>query len=829
MNKYIPGFGNDSARIVVVGEAPSYDEEQTGRPFTGPSGRLLDSILINAGINRNELWVTNVFKKMIMPQVRKGKPIPAHIRAQQAGLDVQESLSELRREIDQIKPNVIVPLGGTALWAFRGTYEIAKWRGSILPAWNYKIVSSYHPANLIEREEGKGEYWHKYVIEFDLKRAKKESYYPDIRVPKRNLQICRNSAQLYNFYERAKSRKKQLKLAVDIEALTCIPVCCSLSFDKNEGLCVPLWNQTDICKISDIPSSDLASIWQLLYNILTDPIFLIIGQNFKYDQDKMERLGFRFNKLFSDTMLKAFAIDPEFSVGLAFNTSIYTEEPYYKDEGGDFDYTKHNIDELFTYGARDAAVTLEIDDAMDPIIDEIGQRDFYEKFLMELHPMYLDIEKEGFNIDENVREKLLRKYIEWSERLKLELYYLAGEKHINVNSHTKDVPWLFWEYLKCPKRAGTGEEELTQLLAIVKKDEQKKAISNVLTQRRLEKTISTYLMGLPDFDGKQKTSYFLCLKTGRTSTGLLEPPIRPRFDVRDKKGHLKKKYIGAGFQVLTKHGDIGGDIREQYIPDKDHVFVNIDGSQAEARVIARLARDEKMLAMYDTNDVHALTASWFFGGTEATHSKKVLGYESPIRFVGKTLRHAGHLGAKKRRASLEVNTSARKYNIDISITEAFADICLKKFHKNCPNIQEVFHKEVIEAIEKTRILIAPLPYGIEAKYGGRRTFYERWGDELFREAFSYLPQRAVSDNTKNAGLRIRKIIKGIKIVVESHDALTFMMPENMLDEWIPICQEEFERPIIFENCSLPREPLVIPAEVEIGYNYKDLKKWKKKI
>src|SRR5215510_11819577 len=106
---------------------------------------------------------------------------------------------------------------------------------------------------------------------------------------------------------------------------------------------------------------------------------------------------------------------------------------------------------------------------------------------------------------------------------------------------------------------------------------------------------------------------------------------------------------------------------------KDYIFVAADSEQAEARVIFLLADDEQALNDIDNHDYHALTASWFFGGTESDYSKKILGYESPIRFVGKTLRHAGHLGAGKRRAAISVNTDARKYKIPIAITEAIAE------------------------------------------------------------------------------------------------------------------------------------------------------------
>lgn len=260
-----------------------------------------------------------------------------------------------------------------------------------------------------------------------------------------------------------------------------------------------------------------------------------------------------------------------------------------------------------------------------------------------------------------------------------------------------------------------------------------------------------------------------------------------------------------------------------------NVFIQADSSQAESRVVFLLAEDEQALKDIDEHDYHALTASWFFGGSESDYSKKILGYESPIRFAGKTLRHAGHLGAGKRRAATELNTQARKYKISIQINELIAERALKIFHTKQPKIQQVFHFEIINSLKIDRRLIAPIPYGINSKVGGMRTFYERWSDELFRQAFSYIPQRAVTDNTKAAGIRIKKQIHQIKIYLEAHDALLFSGPERHTEEWSQIIQYEFERPINFECCSLSRRPLVIPCEIEIGDNYKQLKKFHKDI
>lgn len=262
------------------------------------------------------------------------------------------------------------------------------------------------------------------------------------------------------------------------------------------------------------------------------------------------------------------------------------------------------------------------------------------------------------------------------------------------------------------------------------------------------------------------------------------------------------------------------------INSREYVFISVDSAQAEARVIFLLANDEQALRDIDERDYHALTASWFFGGREEDYSKKILGYESPIRFAGKTLRHAGHLGAGKRRAAISVNTDARKFKIDLRILESDAERALKIFHAKQPNIQKVFQKGVVDCLSKNRRLIAGLPYGIDSPVGGGRTFFERWGEELNRQAFSYIPQRSISDNTKAAHLRTRKQFPECNLIMESHDGLLYTIRREYVDDFTPLIRREMERPINFSGCSLPRRSIKIPAEVEIGENYMDLKKFK---
>ena len=844
--KYVPAGGPIGARIMILGDCPDYQDTASGKYFTGGKGKELFYLCKDAGININECWISAVSKYEVPPNPKGERKIPFAIRAQRVGIDVPEQLRDLQEEINAIKPNVILALSSTALWALSGKDKIGSYRGSILHGMGVKFVPTYHPRDLLfqtSSPEFKG-YYNRQIMAFDFKRAKQESLSPELSLPSRTLEICRTSHQLMEFWQRYKHLHK---VYVDIEALgTGLPGCIGFAFTPHHGITVPLWN---VNGISMIPDADMVQCWIIIHEILHH--HGVVGQNFNYDRDKILRLGFTVPRYVGDVMYKAFAINPELPKGLAFNTSIYTREPFYKDEG----MYEGSIEDLFLGCARDACVTCEIDLSMDPDLDEIGQRKFYENFLMKLPDFYWGIERQGFRVDPEARDRLLRKYIEWDERLRHRLFQLTGAD-INVNS-PKQIAILLYENLKLPNKYSTSEEAITELLnspKIAKGDPDViEILELILEDRRVRKSISTYMMAMPDFDGRMRTTYFPCLETGRSSTGQQDPPIRPEIEVYDENGKKKKKVLGIAFQTMTKHGDIGADIREMYVPDLpsvidpferqqieyelgrpltdedlEEVFVQADSSQAEARVVWLLADDEEALVLVDKIDYHAHTAVWFFGPNEELHNydKKKLGYEHPIRFVGKTLRHAGHLGAGKRRASIAVNTDARKFKIPIHISEDVAERALKIFHARQPKIQSVFQNSVVECLKKNRILIAPLPYGVDAEQGGRRTFYERWGEELFRQAFSYIPQRTVTDNTKAAGIRIKERAPRIKIVMESHDALLFCMPRFRLRKWVPIIKEEFERPIRFSQCSIPRRDLVIPCEIEMGINYHDLSKFK---
>lgn len=292
-------------------------------------------------------------------------------------------------------------------------------------------------------------------------------------------------------------------------------------------------------------------------------------------------------------------------------------------------------------------------------------------------------------------------------------------------------------------------------------------------------------------------------ETGRSSTTILEPPLRPHD-------------IGLPFHNLTKHGDVGADIRSMLIVDEGTCFLEVDKAAAEPRIVALLSRDETLLKMFDEGlDVHRYTAAYLFNKKEEEISKE-------MRFTGKTCRNGYSFDMGKGELSKDFNAKAKRFHINAHLTEWGAGELLKKFDALAPGVKQIFHKEVQECLAKNnRILVNP--------YGRPRQFLARWDEQLFKGAYAQIPQSTVRDDVGNAIICFRKRYldkHGEKphIVVESHDAIVVREKLERERETAIMLNEEFSQPIDFSRCSLKRGILKTKAEVKISYtNYMDFK------
>src|SRR5438874_7973056 len=122
--------GTAGARVVVLGEQPGDAEDRAGRAFVGPSGKLLDRAFADAGIPRNEIYVTNAVKHFKWAREAGGK---RRIHKTPSAGEVRACFPWLEMEIELLKPELILCLGATASKAVLGSgFSVMKSRGKIV-------------------------------------------------------------------------------------------------------------------------------------------------------------------------------------------------------------------------------------------------------------------------------------------------------------------------------------------------------------------------------------------------------------------------------------------------------------------------------------------------------------------------------------------------------------------------------------------------------------------------------------------------------------------------------------------------------------------------
>jgi DNA polymerase len=132
------GEGNPEADLVIVGEAPGADEDESGRPFVGRAGKLLDRLLLSIGLPRESVYICNVLK--CRPPGNRN-PLPGEVEA---------CSSFLSRQLDTIRPKAILAVGTFPTQSLLKTTEtIGNLRGSVQSYEGTPLVPTYHPAALL--------------------------------------------------------------------------------------------------------------------------------------------------------------------------------------------------------------------------------------------------------------------------------------------------------------------------------------------------------------------------------------------------------------------------------------------------------------------------------------------------------------------------------------------------------------------------------------------------------------------------------------------------------------------------------------------------------
>jgi DNA polymerase-1 len=238
-----------------------------------------------------------------------------------------------------------------------------------------------------------------------------------------------------------------------------------------------------------------------------------------------------------------------------------------------------------------------------------------------------------------------------------------------------------------------------------------------------------------------------------------------------------------------------GITRKLFIPDPGFIFVNADLSQAEARVVAYLAGEERLIKVFESGgDIHRKNAANVFRHAEQDVTERE-------RELAKRLVHASNYG-------MGSVTFAKQCGVEVKEAKQH----LNAYFAQYPRIK-LWQMGVASFLRKSRTMTTPL--------GRKRTFFNRYDASLMKEALAYVPQSTVAD-LLNMGLR--RLYEKYKdtptqILLQIHDAVLLQTPKDGWELVALAVKEALTIPIRIGN----RE-VVIPVDITVGENWNDLHK-----
>lgn len=323
------------SRIFCIGEAWGEREESERTPFVGPSGYELTRMLTEAGINRADCFLTNVFnlrppgnkiEALCGPRIDRLLGYPALVKGKYVRAEFAPELGRLADELRDENPNLVIALGNTPTWALTGETGISKLRGTTLRSTHtvigLKILPTYHPAAVLRQWDLRP------VTVMDLAKARREAEFPEIRRPRRQIWIEPTLEDLETFYECHIIGCPML--SVDIETAGTQVTCIGFAPSASLALVVPFLDTRKARKSYWDSQSAERRAWAFVRRVLEGPTPKVF-QNGLYDISFLWRgYGIKTMNAREDTMLLHHALQPESEKSLRFLGSVYTDEGAWK-------------------------------------------------------------------------------------------------------------------------------------------------------------------------------------------------------------------------------------------------------------------------------------------------------------------------------------------------------------------------------------------------------------------------------------------------------------------------------------------------------------------
>lgn len=738
-------------KIVLVAESPSVEGMKSGDHFRDTEGLELLRQLERVGLSRSEVSMTHLIPTHV-PNSNFSR-LYSDKACTKPTEELQQAMDRLERDLTALAPNVIVPLGGYALHAVTGLSGIGKWRGSLLKSrWGAKAIPTYAPGSVLK------EWSLRPVVLADLKKVKRESWHPVVKLPKRNLIINPSLKEVLDYLEEVRRSKFT---SVDIETMRMSFVSCigfSACRKGSHAICIPFTGPAG--KVWD--AGEYHIIRDAIEDVLSDPSIEKAGQNFHYDWSYLRRDGYHVENYAFDTLVAQHAAWPEMPKDLGFLASIYTDEPYWKDEGKDWRNVK-DWNRYYTYNATDAAVTAELVEPLKREVERQGVQGVFE-FEMSLIPVFVETTLRGIKFDTRLRKELKQKADEELKGLEEKLDSLLPEdwtckkcggagtigkkkpktcpeckgklKHINPSSNAQ-LKELIYKRMGLPLATKKKTHKVTvdeDALVKLSLKHPHPIFEVLLRYRELRKEVE-FLKVRVDTDGRIRTSLSCNTDTGRLSSS--SSPFG----------------TGSNLQNIKRTGRM----RELFVADEGKVLYSPDYSKAEAYAVAFESGDETYInLLMSGGDIHTINAQTIF-------EKEDINYEE--RQLGKKVCHGlNYLMGDGTLCDSVVHELGPSYAISRRDAKRFREAYFAKFS----GIKD-WHDRLKRQLETTRTATNC--------FGRKRVFLGRPDASTLKKFVAFIPQSTVADLCNRAIRRVREI-EGLEFLLQVHDSFLLQGAED---------------------------------------------------
>src|SRR5687768_1402211 len=792
MSVTVPSHGPAQAKVLIIGEHPSVEDERKMRLFSGSAGNEFMKMLQEAGHLTTEIRYTSLLRsrpynsqmkyvwtkdsaeaKVCIPGAKK-------IDGAYYAKDFYEQVKHIWTEIEENQPNVIVPLGDAALWLLTIENSVNKWRGSIMTYENgvdepFKVIPTYTPSQIMRMWE-----WRAFAVR-DLERARTESLYPEIRTPDYRLKIRPTFDEANNIlktlYYKATYSREPMRLVADIETIARHIACIGIAWSETDAVCIPFMD----AKHSHYYTleEETTIVWRLK-SLLTHPRIEVEWQNGVYDaQHIIRHWGFR-PKISFDTMLAQHSIFPGIPKDLGFLASLYCKHyVYWKDELTDYKSLPKDLDQFWLYNAKDCVNTFEIAGTLRPLVKQLGFQDQCD-FVHQTNNHLLTMMVRGSNIDKGEKNRLMLALQPEIQKREEEINYLVSGE-LNISS-PKQMKELFYDQLKMkvvphkkthkPTTDGQALEVFGQREPILKP-----LVHLIEEARSIGVFYSTFVMMQLDKDGRMRCSF--------NAAGTETYRLSSSKNAFGSGGNLQNWPKGTEDEDVAVGQFVFPNLRKMVVPDRGYELFDVDLAGADAQVVAWEAEDDDLKAKFRSGaKIHALNAKDIYGSDAGPDGKK-----APYYKRAKMGCHLTNYGGKP-------PTLSKALGMTIHESELFQ----RRWFQMHPGIKQ-WHLEVENSLMTTR--------SVRNKFGFRRFYFDRI-EGLLPQALAWIPQSTIAIVSLKGLCNIAEANTSMELLIQVHDSIVGQYPKDHRFINLPIMKKCLTVPVPYSD------PLIISTSIDLS-------------